>query len=357
MRVCFIGRYYHEFVTAPIKYSKVLYRYIHADYRQTIFITYFFDSSNKFKKLLGSKTIASGVYKCGILIIIFRLLKYKPALVHFTTLERFEIPLFIVCKILGIKIISTLHGLFYKETENFNKITNRIKDLLLERTAIKHSDFLLIYSQYQAEMIIKKYFIKHSKLKYTYNGIDIFEKKNSKPEFKNKLMIVFYKGFGKNDRGLNKLIELLMCIKGTQLNLTVLGSSDGCINHKFGNLKIRYAGFLSGDELSELFNQSHLIIKMPSFETFSTIVIESMSYGVVPVVPDFIGASRFITNGKNGLKYHATKPEALREIIQKIVDGGYDLTTLSKNAFNTAKEFTWEKMAEHTKDIYEELLR
>ncbi len=356
MRACFIGRYNHEFVTAPIKYSKALYKQIRADYRESIFITYFFDSSNKFKRLLGSETIAPGVYKCGIIIIILKLLRYKPAVVHFTTLERFEIPLFIICKILGIKVISTLHGLFYKETENFNKI-NRVKDLLLERTAIKFSDFLLIYSQYQASMLIKKYFLKHSKIKYTYNGVDSFERKYSKPEFKNALMIVFYKGFGKDDRGLNKLIEVLKCIKGTQLNLTVLGNSDGCINHRFGNLTIYYAGFLNGNELSELLNQSHLIIKMPFWETFSTVVFEAMSYGVVPVIPDSIGVSRFITNGKDGLKYHTTKPEELQEIIQKIVDGSYDLAKLSGNAFNKAKEFIWGKMAEHTKDIYEELLR
>ncbi|MFZ6031923.1 MAG: glycosyltransferase family 4 protein [Melioribacter sp.] len=355
MRVCFIGRYYHEYITAPIKYSRALRSYVNADDVETIFITYFFDCRNFLKKLLGNEILERGVVKCGILRIVLKLLKCKIELVHFTTLERFEIPLFIISKLMGVKVISTLHGLFYAETE-YDKTYGRLKDLLLERIAVRFSDLLLIYSQYQAERLTGKYKIRRAKIRFIYNGVESASRIDEKQIFEDALRILFYKGFGDNDRGLNQLIGMLEGIRGAQLLLRALGGAERRTVQKTKNLIIVYESFIQGKELNDLFKETHVVIKMPFFETFSTFTLEAMSYGVTPVVPDFIGVSRYITNGKNGLKYHADRLNELREIIQKIADGKYNLNELSANAADTARRLTWENMAAQTKEFYEEII-
>ncbi|MGK9367474.1 glycosyltransferase family 4 protein [Melioribacter sp. Ez-97] len=356
MRVCFIGRYYHEYVTAPVKYSRALRYYIFAEGVEHIFITYFFDCRSILKKLTGYEKLESGVIKCGTLRIALKLFEYKTDLIHFTTLERFEIPLFIFAKLKNIKIVSTLHGLFFEESKN-DKPYGRLKDLLLERIAIKFSDLLLIYSQYQAEKLTSKYNIRRAKIRFIHNGVESVSSKDEKQNFASAFRILFYKGFGNNDRGLKQLTEILADIRGPQLLLTVLSGSERKTVQKTENLIIVYEGFIQGKEMNDLFKEAHIVIKMPFFETFSTFTLEAMSYGVVPVVPDFIGVSRFITNGKNGLKYHSKSPPELRELIQKIVCGNYNLKLLSANARETAIQFTWEKAARNTKEFYEEIIR
>src|ERR1035437_1813763 len=97
MKVIFIGNYEKEgAVSAPTIVANALFHNFAKLNHHSIYICYFQDGSkySRFQKLFGKELVEENVYRCGVFPLIWIVLKYKPDIIHLSTLEMFYVVLF-----------------------------------------------------------------------------------------------------------------------------------------------------------------------------------------------------------------------------------------------------------------------
>ncbi|MDD3150616.1 MAG: glycosyltransferase family 4 protein [Candidatus Gastranaerophilales bacterium] len=99
------------------------------------------------------------------------------------------------------------------------------------------------------------------------------------------------------------------------------------------------------NEMQEFYNSVDCVIMPSLLETFGLVAIEAMANKRPIIVSDLCGISEIIHNNENGLIFNMkNKPEKnLANALKNIFDDREKLETLSKNAYKTALEYSWDK--------------
>jgi glycosyltransferase involved in cell wall biosynthesis len=94
--------------------------------------------------------------------------------------------------------------------------------------------------------------------------------------------------------------------------------------------------------LNELYKKADLLLLTSSREGFPMVIMEAMSYGVVPVSTNVGGISKHVEDHVNGLLFNSTKEaDIIDEMTQAIAQLDVDRSSLNKmsaNAFSYAKQ-------------------
>src|ERR1039457_3039351 len=96
MKIMFLGSYEKgEGLSAPTIVAKSMFNKISKNHA-AVYLCYFQDGSkyNRFQKLFGKELVEDNVYRCGIFRLFGLVLKFKPDIIHLSTLEMFYIVLF-----------------------------------------------------------------------------------------------------------------------------------------------------------------------------------------------------------------------------------------------------------------------
>jgi glycosyltransferase involved in cell wall biosynthesis len=117
-----------------------------------------------------------------------------------------------------------------------------------------------------------------------------------------------------------------------------------------------FLGGVRRDHTILLFNISSVFVLPSHHETFGLAALEAMAAGV-PVVGTKVGAlPDIIKNDFNGYLFETGNSEELSSILMKLYKDRECLRKLSKNAKESAKEYSWKKIAEQTYNVYKKLL-
>ncbi len=117
-----------------------------------------------------------------------------------------------------------------------------------------------------------------------------------------------------------KRVHLLEALRGLGgCRLVVVG--DGPVR---GRLEARlpeatFVGFLEGDDLSRAVASLDVFVHTGPHETFCQAAQEALSSGVPVVAPDAGGIAELVDEGRNGLRWTADDPAALREAVATLV--------------------------------------
>ncbi len=100
-------------------------------------------------------------------------------------------------------------------------------------------------------------------------------------------------------------MEVLREIRGTwgsRVEIYTFGCSpaEKIIRQGKKQFRFKHLGILSPEQLSSLFNNTHLFIDMSSFQAMGLTGMEAMACGNAVILPQSGGASSFITHGVNG---------------------------------------------------------
>lgn len=122
---------------------------------------------------------------------------------------------------------------------------------------------------------------------------------------------------------------------------------------------VRFTGFLSG-ETKALYYKSADIFVLPSTmtkEVFPLVLLEASLSGLPMVVSDLQTFRCIIEEGYNGLVAKRGDESDLAEAILRLLENQDIRNRMSRNAREKAKDYSWERIAEKTEKVYEQVLK
>jgi len=103
--------------------------------------------------------------------------------------------------------------------------------------------------------------------------------------------------------------------------------------------RVRFTGFLTGQELSEEYQKADIFVSPTLKEGFGLAVLEAMSYGL-PVIATNVGAiPELIDDKANGLMVDPANPEMLSRAIWELIDGSDFAEKVKNNVKRHSAQF------------------
>ncbi|MDO8619114.1 MAG: glycosyltransferase family 1 protein [Candidatus Daviesbacteria bacterium] len=288
-------------------------------------------------------------------------------LVHF---PHFNIPVFYKGK-----FVVTVHDLIHQHFQMHrattrDPITYRIKQLGYDKIfglAVKRSEKILVPSEFVKKSLIKEWDVDTEKITVTHEAADreILSMERSMSSERSlqildklgvKLPYLFYVGNAHPHKNIEGLIKAFLILRESHPDLILVLSGQ---DHYFWNrLKeesqeqgILYTGEISDEELVALYKNAICFVH-PSFEEgFGIPLLEAMACSC-PVVAS--NAASLPEVAKDAAIYF--NPNDLKDMVKKISQVienkklRKDLITKGQKRY---KEFSWEKLAKQTLDVYE----
>lgn len=167
------------------------------------------------------------------------------------------------------------------------------------------------------------------------------------------------------NKGLDILIKALEGAENFQLR--VAGSTDTnriyteriekMIEEKGLSSQIDLIGFVSKDDLSELFKKSDILVVPSFYEGFGIVYLEALGYGLPIIGSTRGGAGEIISDGEEGFLLHPGKVEDLRNCLDKVRNKPEILKEMSVKARKRFEELpSWrksmEKVVEYLKSAF-----
>lgn len=179
-------------------------------------------------------------------------------------------------------------------------------------------------------------------------------------------------GMLKHRKGQHVTVDALRILKPLfpNLQLTLVGSQA---NEKYVEklkIKIKQYGLedsvifyqnVSDNQIKELY-QGATIFVMPSisqndnFEGFGLVYLEANHYGIPVIGCLETGAEDAIKDGVTGFLVPQNNPEAIAEKVQRLLTNPKLYTTMSREAFQWSRQFTWQSAVEVYCKAYSESL-
>lgn len=174
--------------------------------------------------------------------------------------------------------------------------------------------------------------------------------------------IVLYVGRLVYEKGPHLLLEAASKLRRNDLKFIFVG--DGSMKPYLVELssrlgisdKVYFLGHVPDDVLHALYRFATVAIFPSLYEPFGIVALEAMGLGVPIIVSSVGGLDEIVQHGYNGLKFHSGSSSALAEAINKLVDDPGLCRRLSENARGNLALFTWDRAADETIKLYEQVI-
>lgn len=357
LNIVYIGRYNKSgMLSGPEKVAKRIFEY-HSMKNKTCFIQYFFDGSKAglIKKLFGfdEEVIDGGskIYTAGLFKVYSILKKLRPDIIHIITFERFAIIAVLYKFFNKVKIVYNEHGVIAYENEiKDNGYFYSIKDRFCEKRLLHSVDKIVFVSEQALNLAEKYYKISETKCVILANGIDSVFNKHATKDYSGKIKAVILFPNKLYDSGLEFLLDFYLEHK-PEFEFYVITDSDIVLPESFFKTKP-----MPPKELITFYNDKHFFLALNSYDTFSISTAEAMSCGLIPVVTEETGISRFIENGVNGFSVKYGKIASVKKVIDDISDlSSEEKKEMSLSASKIYDELNWENIYSSYNSLYKEI--
>ena len=275
-----------------------------------------------------------------IISFVIKLIKYRFDIVHINMpLSELAIIvnfiLIIISKLLLNNVIVHLRGGKLSLNENINFFQFCIIYL-----SLKFSNIIIVLGLKEKRYISKKFSVKNSKIHVLANAVEI--PKFHEKEIFDEIKIVFLGRIDKN-KGIDYLFSALKNLKRKvkfKFYLAGTGSyKDICVPMYSKHLgkSFIYLGVQNHNQKKEIFTKSHVFILPSFFEGLPNALLESMSYGVVPIVTSVGSIGEVVENYKNGIIVPKYNHKKISDHIINLFDNNKLFNSLSLNAYETIK--------------------
>lgn len=104
--------------------------------------------------------------------------------------------------------------------------------------------------------------------------------------------------------------------------------------------------------------RGHHIKLLPSLsEGFGVAIIEAMATGLAPLTTTTPGPMEFVRDGHNGILVPPRDTPAIELALERLVNDRPYLDQLRRNAYASAQDYSWQRIACNTLGFYEEAIR
>lgn len=175
--------------------------------------------------------------------------------------------------------------------------------------------------------------------------------------------VALYVGRMTTQKGPDLLLEAVPDVLKDYPNAKVVFVGEGYMNQQLENrakeLNVshatRFTGYISDEDKANLFKACDCVVLPSRNEPFGIVVLEAWACGKPVIATHGTGAGEIVWHDVTGLKVYK-KPDSIAWGIKEIFSNPEKAKQLGGNGRKAAEEdFTWDKIAEHTLDVYKEL--
>ena len=235
-------------------------------------------------------------------------------------------------------------------------LLRRVNDAISVALLRKYADLIFVMNQSIKDFLIS-YRVEESKILLTNNGVD---KITSKVDSESQLFEACFVGRLEKDKGVFDLVAIWKAVSGLipTANLAIIG--DGSEKDHLVELiekeqlqeRITLCGYL-GEERFEVMSKSKLLLLPSYIESWGTVIVEAMSYGL-PVIAYDLQELRVLWGSNISYVSTGDKKTFTEMVVGLLCDT--DLRSkLSRQGLKRSKDFLWTDIAAHEANAIEGL--
>jgi len=132
------------------------------------------------------------------------------------------------------------------------------------------------------------------------------------------------------------------------------GGSQEAEAHERCGVGCDLLGFISDDELHELYRRATLFVSLSAYEGFGLPIVEAMAHGCPVLVAD--NSSQAEVAGDGAFLIHDASPEGIAARLEEVLADRDELARRGEAARARAAELSWSETARKTADVWREAL-
>jgi glycosyltransferase involved in cell wall biosynthesis len=233
----------------------------------------------------------------------------------------------------------------------------------MQKRVCKSLTHIITVSKRSRDDICREFDVSEEKFRIVPNGIDI-SRFHPQPGITRKTgQVIVTNSADTPLKGLKYLLEAVVKVsRRRKIQLTVVGKpqKNGYVSKMVGELglgdRIYFTGRIRGTELVKLYSQAAIAVVPSVYEGFGFPAGEAMACAT-PVISTTAGALPELV-GNAGLLVPPADADALARSIMDLLDHPEEAARLGQTGFKRIlKQFTWEKAAQKTAEVYKEAIR
>ena len=297
-------------------------------------------------------------------VFLKEILKHKIDLMHFT---HFNAPL-----LYNKPFVVTIHDLtpsFYKGKKRVNPL-ERMGYNIVVKNSIKKSKHIIAVSENTKKDIQKLFQIPAEKISVIYEAVgeefkqvqDQESLKQTKQKYSLSRPFLLYTGVWRDHKNVTGLIKAFGELRkqDQDIDLVITGKEDPYypevkeLPKQLGVEKfVRLVGFVSEQELIDLYNLATLFVFPSLYEGFGLPVLESMACGT-PVVASNVSSIPEVC-GEACMLFNPEDTNDMANKIQQVLQDKELQEKMIEQGFTNLKKFSWGKMVQETLQVYQKI--
>lgn len=266
------------------------------------------------------------------------------------------------------RLVITIHDLIYLRLAE--SVPNWLKGLAAAyavKRAVEKADRIIAVSENTKKDIIERWPKAKEKIRVVYEAADSLFKKISDEDKKEGIRrkyrlpheIILFVGSLKKHKNIERLLEAYTSLKsrGIRHRLVIIGRyspGETGILRKIESTDALYPGEVPIQDLVVIYNLADLLVIPSLYEGFGLPALEAMACGVA--VASSSASSLPEVVGEAGILFDPYDISDISDkVYQVLMDKGLRQDLIEKG-FKRVGDFSWEKTAEQTLDVYREVL-
>lgn len=120
---------------------------------------------------------------------------------------------------------------------------------------------------------------------------------------------------------------------------------------------VRFVGAVEQSRLALYYRAANVTVMPSTYESFGLVAVESLACGTPVVASRVGGLATIVRDGENGELVPWRDPRLFADRIRAILADPALAERLRRGALETARQYSWDGVAERTLDVYDRLLR
>lgn len=259
-----------------------------------------------------------------------------------------------IAKLCNKKVVAHLHGGKFLTEGISNNVLLRLTKFILRK-----SDCVIVLSELEQKKIVTLFdfsntIVLRNCIKVPH--ISVLEKANVIPQ-------ILYLGRLDINKGLEEIVVALQDLsKEVPFRFVVCGDGPDktwFLQHcsQILNINFSYKGVVAGQAKVDIISQSTIFILPSYFEGLPMALLETMSYGLIPVVTPVGSIPEVVIDGQNGILVEKQDTQDLYLKLKTVIENKDLMLELSKNARSTIMEhYNITSYISSLDHIYEEIM-